>query len=559
MSSSEEPQIFRLPRGRDIHTALADLAPKLHEPLTAPLFLVCESAGPKDEYLRALLGVESSSAALLATGGGPLPLVQRGVVVDVDVDVTDTAEADHSASIIALRLDPSDYPALQRALDALETWKKGREVPKFSVGLLAFALVRTGVSLSAVDAYPWTSEEQISALDLRWQRAARGQDGLVSTLALRPVSRWTSRLAVRLGVSPNALTLLSVLLALTAAVLLAGGGQFGTAGAVVLMYVALVLDCSDGEVARFTGKATAVGGWLDGFTDRIKEHGLLIGLAFGAANLGADAWLVASVAVAVITARHIANFAFIETVATPQKIAPRARGFDEPVDYSEATSNWKQRPGLAQTTPRGWISRVLHAPVSERWAVLGVLALAGDARCALLGYASYVGLSLLLTTAGWIVRTRRLPRTLDAGIRADLVVIRDGYRQSRRGGRWSWLLAPATVVIEFGSALAIAWSVPENADVTGVSVFLFIVAASWLRYERAYGLQYGGARTVARLGGGWASRTGLALGLVALLQFEIAVPVRAILTAGTGWLLILVTAAAVATHADLKRMKEAGR
>jgi phosphatidylglycerophosphate synthase len=55
----------------------------------------------------------------------------------------------------------------------------------------------------------------------------------------------------------------------------------------------IIIDCADGEVARFTGVSSQFGAWLDAATDRIKEYGLYAGLAFGASQHGLNLWPLA--------------------------------------------------------------------------------------------------------------------------------------------------------------------------------------------------------------------------------------------------------------------------
>ncbi len=93
-------------------------------------------------------------------------------------------------------------------------------------------------------------------------------------------SRLTSslgRLGVRLGLSPDALTLLGTLLAMGAAGLIAAGNLF-VAGVVLLM--AAPLDALDGAVARASGRTSRFGALLDSAADRYADGFLLLGLMF---------------------------------------------------------------------------------------------------------------------------------------------------------------------------------------------------------------------------------------------------------------------------------------
>lgn len=84
------------------------------------------------------------------------------------------------------------------------------------------------------------------------------------------------RLAQRLGVTPNKVTVAGFLVVVAAAVLI-GTGQL-LVGAIVLVSGSL-LDAVDGALARATGGATAFGSFLDSTLDRAAEAILYGGIA----------------------------------------------------------------------------------------------------------------------------------------------------------------------------------------------------------------------------------------------------------------------------------------
>jgi len=90
---------------------------------------------------------------------------------------------------------------------------------------------------------------------------------------MRPV--WT--FLQRADIPPNAVTSVSVLLAIAAGVA-AAAGRFSLGG--YLYLCSGVCDFLDGRLARITGKATASGAALDSILDRYSEAAMLIGLAW---------------------------------------------------------------------------------------------------------------------------------------------------------------------------------------------------------------------------------------------------------------------------------------
>lgn len=93
-----------------------------------------------------------------------------------------------------------------------------------------------------------------------------------------PVVEAFGRVAARLGLSPNAVTLASLVFAAGGAAALALRAYLWGAA---LMLVAAVLDFTDGALARSTGRATLVGGYLDSLVDRYVDALLLLGILLG--------------------------------------------------------------------------------------------------------------------------------------------------------------------------------------------------------------------------------------------------------------------------------------
>lgn len=77
--------------------------------------------------------------------------------------------------------------------------------------------------------------------------------------------------------SPNKITVLSVLCAIAGFALFYLGNYWYGFGAFVL---AFVLDAVDGAVARARGETSKIGGFLDGVSDRMVEFFLLLSLLF---------------------------------------------------------------------------------------------------------------------------------------------------------------------------------------------------------------------------------------------------------------------------------------
>ena len=106
--------------------------------------------------------------------------------------------------------------------------------------------------------------------------------GLVGTVCMFPL-RAIIAASVALGVHPNVLTLVGVLVNVGAAWALATG-HFVLAG--VVMIVANIFDFIDGKVAHETNTVSEFGAFWDSTLDRFSDLALFLGLVYLYASLG---------------------------------------------------------------------------------------------------------------------------------------------------------------------------------------------------------------------------------------------------------------------------------
>ena len=93
---------------------------------------------------------------------------------------------------------------------------------------------------------------------------------------------------VRASASPNVVTLLSLVAGLAgAALLLLPGAQFAALG---LLFLAMVLDDGDGQLARYQGRSSRLGSFLDKSVDVVR-FGLLFPILSGLAVEQSGAWI----------------------------------------------------------------------------------------------------------------------------------------------------------------------------------------------------------------------------------------------------------------------------
>lgn len=130
------------------------------------------------------------------------------------------------------------------------------------------------------------SESWVSRLLASLERGASLQDVARSPVFAGAMARVGKALA-RTGLTPNMLTLGSLVPAVVAGVF-AAEGAFGWAA--LFMLLSGICDMLDGPLARASGTATEFGALLDSTIDRVTDAAPLIGLA---AHFAPSGWLAA--------------------------------------------------------------------------------------------------------------------------------------------------------------------------------------------------------------------------------------------------------------------------
>ncbi|SEP57968.1 Phosphatidylglycerophosphate synthase [Streptomyces sp. yr375] len=234
--------------------------------------------------------------------------------------------------------------------------------------------------------------------DVRLKSAVKARDGFFTTFCISPYSRYLARWCARRGLTPNQVTTASLLTALIAAGCAATGTRVGFVAAGVLLIASFVLDCTDGQLARYSLQYSTLGAWLDATFDRAKEYAYYAGLALGAARGGDDVWALALGAMVLQTCRHVVDFSFNEA------------NHDATANTSPTAALSDKLDSVGWTV---WVRRMIVLPIGERWAMIAVLTAATTPRITF--YALLVGCAFgaTYTTAGRVLRslTRKAKRT----------------------------------------------------------------------------------------------------------------------------------------------------
>ncbi|WP_330336677.1 DUF5941 domain-containing protein [Streptomyces sp. NBC_00557] len=423
------------------------------------------------------------------------------------------------------------------------------------------------------------ARQAVAAVDdeaVRLKSAVKSRDGFFTTFFISPYSRYIARWCARRGLTPNQVTTASLLTALIAAGCAATGTRAGFVAAGVLLIASFVLDCTDGQLARYALKYSTLGAWLDATFDRAKEYAYYAGLALGAARGGDDVWALALGAMVLQTCRHVVDFSFNEA------------NHDATANTSPTAALSDKLDSVGWTV---WVRRMIVLPIGERWALIAVLTAATTPRitfCVLLAGCAFAA---AYTTAGRVLRsltrtahrTDRAARALadlaDSGPLAGLLVRagRGAYPRAASyaalaggalvtagallwGAGWptvlcaagyavlsavavsrplkgalDWLVPPFFRAAEYGTVLILA----SKAGVNGAlpAAFGLVAAVAYHHYDTVYRIRGNAGAPPAwlvRCIGGHEGRTLLVTVLAAVLtaaQFTVALTVLAVAVA----------------------------
>ncbi|MBO0913017.1 CDP-alcohol phosphatidyltransferase family protein [Streptomyces laculatispora] len=340
---------------------------------------------------------------------------------------------------------------------------QGTEVQRPELGSLVAAV-------PADEAARATALSGVAAVDdeaVRLRSAVKARDGFFTTYCISPYSRYIARWCARRGLTPNQVTTASLLTALVAAGCAATGTRGGYVAAGLLLLFSFVLDCTDGQLARYSLQYSTMGAWLDATFDRAKEYAYYAGLALGAARGGDDVWALALGAMVLQSCRHVIDFSFNEA------------NHDAVANSSPTAALSDKLDSVGWTV---WLRRMIVLPIGERWAMIAVLTALTTPR--IVFYALLVGCAFAAcyTTAGRLLRslTRKARRTdraaqaladlADSGPLAQLVAARG----PRIPGAWT---APVVAVVGAGALIAAALQQPFGSRQMIVAAVFYAVCS----------------------------------------------------------------------------------
>ena len=117
-----------------------------------------------------------------------------------------------------------------------------------------------------------------------WSSLTSSSDGIVDKVFNRPCGRPLSKLLVWTPVTPNVISVTSIIIGVISAVFFAFGAYQSMVIGALLLQLSAIIDCVDGDVARVVFKETAIGKWIDLAGDQIVHIGVFAGIALGVAR-----------------------------------------------------------------------------------------------------------------------------------------------------------------------------------------------------------------------------------------------------------------------------------
>ena len=401
----------------------------------------------------------------------------------------------------AIRLSKKQAPEITRALEqSIAKNAKGH-----ALDLLLVALVRATIRVDAVEligaAFARSQDDTVRAEVtrglakinipmLRLKMANRANDGFFSVFFLRRVSKLLTWAAVKIGATPNQVTIASFAIGLYAAFLFAQGDTWSLIFGAILLQVSIIVDCVDGELARYTRKFSELGAWLDAITDRVKEYAVFLGLAYGAfVQNGQNLWVLAAVLMAIQTFRHVSDYNFSQVV--------KARSAEEipvPVDFMAdwdgvtaqmAEVDADDEHAYTKRRIRYWLGKIVIFPIGERWLAISVTAAVGGALF------TFTALPLLaLFSMVWVYRVRIAKSLQMAKTRIQSpVIIRQfdlGWAKKSISMRFDWLEPSLLRALELGALIVLFALTGKFISDSAVAAFVILFSIAFHHYDNLY-------------------------------------------------------------------------
>jgi phosphatidylglycerophosphate synthase len=451
------------------------------------LLLIDENSVVADPHMELLTDYpRSASAALVAVEKNGDTLVRQNRIASA-------SSASHKVTIGnrkfvgVLRLSQKQRTEIIAALENALTHK----VRGNALDLVLVALTRAMIKVDAADVWaaPYIrsadkserdqTQESIAKLNMgrvRLRMANRANDGFFSVFFLRKFSKILTWLAVKVGATPNQVTLISFAIGLYSAYSFSLGGFWNLFLGAVLLQLSIIVDCVDGELARYTRKFSQLGAWLDAVTDRVKEYMVFLGLAMGADKEGRDLWIPAIAMMLIQTFRHLSdyNYARVTRFRAEEK-------FLAPVEFTADFDGIVPTEREPKGRLRYWLGKIIQFPIGERWLAISASAVIGGAAFTFKIMPILAFISAVVVFRGRFIKTLQMPRTsTDKSLisyQSDLLGLQRSFTK-----RFDWLEPSLLRLIEGGFLIWVFASVNQ----IGIPTFMILFSIVFHHYDNLY-------------------------------------------------------------------------
>ena len=451
------------------------------------LLLIDENSVVADPHMELLTDYpRSASAALVAVEENGDTLVRQNRIASA-------SSASHKVTIGnrkfvgVLRLSQKQRTEIIAALENALTHK----VRGNALDLVLVALTRAMIKVDAADVWaaPYarsaekeertrvrSSIEKLNMGRVRLSMANRANDGFFSVFFLRKFSKLLTWVAVKVGATPNLVTLISFAIGLYSAYSFSLGGFWNLFLGALLLQLSIIVDCVDGELARYTRKFSQLGAWLDAVTDRVKEYMVFLGLAIGADKEGRDLWIPAIAMMLIQTFRHLSdyNYARVTRFRAEEK-------FLAPVEFTADFDGILPTEREPKGRLRYWLGKIIQFPIGERWLAISASAVIGGAAFTFTIMPILAFISAVVVFRGRFIKTLQMPRTPTGksliSYQSDLLGLQRSFTK-----RFDWLEPSLLRLIEGGFLIWIFASVNQF----GIPTFMILFSILFHHYDNLY-------------------------------------------------------------------------
>ncbi len=448
------------------------------------LLLVDENSVVTQPHLELLTDYPRTvTTALVAKTKGGLTRVSQGRITGATSGYHEVGHGNHTFLGI-MRLSQFQREEIIEVLNRVKDTKHaGNAIDLILVALVRAALVVAPAEVagapyirSANAAEREAIKIEIEALNdarLRLKLANRANDGFFSVFFLRKFSKLFTWAAVRLKMTPNQVTLISFAVGIYSAYQFSQGTFWSIFAGAVLLQLSIIIDCVDGELARYTRQFSQLGAWLDAITDRIKEYLVFFALAYGAAKDGRDLWIPAMGMMLFQTFRHLSdyNFARINKIRSSVLL---------PIDFEIKNDGHVTTESEKKSRLEYWSKKAVQFPIGERWLVISASSVIGGAAFTFTIMPILAFISIALVFRGRVRNSLTWPK-----IRVNRNLIDDQldtFKSKKSENRFDWLTPSILRLVEGSVFIALA----INTELDRSVLFLLLFSILFNHYDNMY-------------------------------------------------------------------------